>query len=229
MCTCITFKNNDFYFGRNLDLEYQFGEQVVITPRNYVIKFKENPEYTTHYGMIGMATVAGNYPLYAEAANEKGLCMAGLNFPGNACYKEVKRGAVNVASFEIIPWLLGRCATVKEAGKMLENMNITNVSFAEKLPAAPLHWMLADREECIVIEAVEEGVKIYENPWGVLTNNPPFPFYQSYLCNYMNLSSQPAENRFSSGLGLKPYGQGMEGSDFRGTLLQHPALSELHF
>ena len=71
MCTCITFKNNDFYFGRNLDLEYQFGEQVVITPRNYVIKFKENPEYTTHYGMIGMATVAGNYPLYAEAANEK--------------------------------------------------------------------------------------------------------------------------------------------------------------
>lgn len=211
MCTCITFKNNDFYFGRNLDLEYQFGEQVVITPRNYVIKFKENPEYTTHYGMIGMATVAGNYPLYAEAANEKGLCMAGLNFPGNACYKEVKRGAVNVASFEIIPWLLGRCATVKEAGKMLENMNITNVSFAEKLPAAPLHWMLADREECIVIEAVEEGVKIYENPWGVLTNNPPFPFYQSYLCNYMNLSSQPAENRFSSGLGLKPYGQGMGG------------------
>ena len=59
--------------------------------------------------------------------------MAGLNFPGNACYKEVKSGAVNVASFEIIPWLLGRCATVKEAGKMLENMNITNVSFAEKL------------------------------------------------------------------------------------------------
>lgn len=211
MCTCITFNNGDFYFGRNLDLEYRFGEQVVITPRNYRIKFKENPEYTSHYGMIGMATVVENYPLYAEAANEKGLCMAGLNFPGNASYKEVKKEAVNVAPYELIPWLLGRCSTVKEAREMLTDVNIINQPFTANLPCAPLHWMLADREECIVLEAVEEGVKIYENPWGVLTNNPPFPFYQSYLCNYMNLSSQPPINRFAEKLDLNPYGQGMGG------------------
>lgn len=216
MCTCITFKNGDFYFGRNLDLEYQFGEQVVITPRNYAITFKKNQEYTVHYGMIGMASVAENYPLYAEAVNEKGLCMAGLNFPGNACYKEEKEGAVNVAPYEIIPWLLGGCSTVKEAREMLANVNIIELPFTEKLSTAPLHWMLADREECIVLEAVEEGLKIYENPWGVLTNNPPFPFYQSYLCNYMNLSSQPPVNRFSQELDLKPYGQGMGGMGLPG-------------
>ncbi len=216
MCTCITFKNGDFYFGRNLDLEYQFGEQVVITPRNYAITFKKNQEYTVHYGMIGMASVAENYPLYAEAVNEKGLCMAGLNFPGNACYKEEKEGAVNVAPYEIIPWLLGGCSTVKEAREMLANVNIIELPFTEKLPTAPLHWMLADREECIVLEAVEEGLKIYENPWGVLTNNPPFPFYQSYLCNYMNLSSQPPVNQFSQELDLKSYGQGMGGMGLPG-------------
>ena len=216
MCTCITFKNGDFYFGRNLDLEYQFGEQVVITPRNYAITFKKNQEYTVHYGMIGMASVAENYPLYAEAVNEKGLCMAGLNFPGNACYKEEKEGAVNVAPYEIIPWLLGGCSTVKEAREMLANVNIIEPPFTEKLPTAPLHWMLADREECIVLEAVEEGLKIYENPWGVLTNNPPFPFYQSYLCNYMNLSSQPPVNQFSQELDLKSYGQGMGGMGLPG-------------
>ena len=73
MCTCITYKNGDFYFGRNLDLEYTFGEQVVITPRNYELKFRKLPSIFHHYAMIGMATVAQNYPLYAEAVNEKGL------------------------------------------------------------------------------------------------------------------------------------------------------------
>ena len=211
MCTCITLNNGDFYFGRNLDLECRFGERVVITPRNYKIKFKENPEYAAHYGMIGMATVVENYPLYAEAANEKGLCMAGLNFPGNASYKEVKAGAVNVAPYELIPWLLGRCASVKEAREMLQGVNVINIPFTETLPSSPLHWMLADREECIVLEAIEEGLKLYENPWGVLTNNPPFTFYQNYLRNFMNLSSQPPKNSFAEGFELTPYGQGMGG------------------
>ena len=211
MCTCITLNNGDFYFGRNLDLECRFGERVVITPRNYKIKFKENPEYAAHYGMIGMATVVENYPLYAEAANEKGLCMAGLNFPGNASYKEVKAGAVNVAPYELIPWLLGRCASVKEAREMLQGVNIINTPFTETLPSSPLHWLLADREECIVLEAIEEGLKLYENPWGVLTNNPPFTFYQNYLRNFMNLSNQPPKNSFAEGFELMPYGQGMGG------------------
>ena len=42
MCTCIEFKSKDFYFGRNLDLEYNFGEKVVIAPRNYAFKLKNN-------------------------------------------------------------------------------------------------------------------------------------------------------------------------------------------
>ena len=39
MCTAITFKTKDFYFGRTLDYEFSFGEEVTITPRNYEIKF----------------------------------------------------------------------------------------------------------------------------------------------------------------------------------------------
>lgn len=81
MCTCIELKNKDFYFGRNLDLEYRFGEKVVITPRDYGFKLRSEPDFRTRYAMIGMAAVAGDYPLYAEAANEKGLCIAGLYFP----------------------------------------------------------------------------------------------------------------------------------------------------
>ena len=107
MCTCITFRANEFYFGRNLDLDVSFGEKVAVTPRNYPFHFRYLPDLSEHYAMIGMANVTKNYPLYAEAANEKGVCIAGLNFPGNACYQDFKRGKINIASYELIPWLLG--------------------------------------------------------------------------------------------------------------------------
>ena len=87
MCTCITFINRDFYFGRNLDLEYSFGEQLVITPRRYPFFWSREGKTQEHYAMIGMGAAEPSYPLYAEAVNEKGLGMAGLNFPGNACYQ----------------------------------------------------------------------------------------------------------------------------------------------
>ena len=88
-------------------------------------------------------------------------------------------------------------------------MKIVNLSFAPQMPAAPLHWMLADRHKCLVLEAVEEGLKVYENPFGVLTNNPPFPFHQMNMENYLNLTSRSPENRFSDRLDLKPCSQGM--------------------
>ena len=134
--------------------------------------------------MIGMANVTKNYPLYAEAANEKGVCIAGLNFPGNACYQDFKHGKINIASYELIPWLLGKSKSADEAAQMLREVNITGDAFTEQMSPAPLHWMLADQASCYVVEAVEEGVKIYPNPIGVLTNNPPFPFHLDYIRNF---------------------------------------------
>ena len=104
----------------NLDLEYSFGEQVAVTPRNYPLHFRNGEKQEHHYAIIGMAAGEKSYPLYAEAANEKGLCMAGLNFPGNACYRAPEAGKTNVASWEMIPYLLGSCASVDEAGNHFE-------------------------------------------------------------------------------------------------------------
>lgn len=41
MCTAITFKTKDSYFGRTLDNPYSYEEQVTITPRNYSLKFRK--------------------------------------------------------------------------------------------------------------------------------------------------------------------------------------------
>ena len=142
MCTCITYQTDEFYFGRNLDLEYSFGEQIVITPRNYRFPFEGNEDGQNHFAMIGMANITDHYPLYAEAANEKGLCMAGLNFPENAVYQEETTGKENIASYEIIPWILRRFSNAEDAAEYLRKVVVTGKAFAETMPPAPLHWML---------------------------------------------------------------------------------------
>ena len=209
MCTAITYQTKDFYFGRTLDYEFSYGDEITITPRNYPFHFREEKSQTTHYAMIGMAHVTQNYPLYYEAINEKGLAIAGLNFVGNAVYQKGKKGKQKIAQFELIPWLLGQCANVKEVRDQIEKMNIVDIPFNDKLPVAQLHWIIADKEEVITLEVIKEGIKIYENPVGVLTNNPPFDTQLFELNNYMNLSTKEPENKFAKGLSLKAYSRGM--------------------
>ena len=209
MCTAATYKTKDFYFGRTLDHEMSYGEKVTITPRNYTFCFREKEEIKTHYAIIGMAYVVESYPLYYDAINEKGLGMAGLNFVGNAYYKEKIEGKDNITQFEFIPWILSQCETVEEAKKLIKRINLLNMQFNEKLPLAQLHWIISDNNESITVEAVKEGIKIYDNPVGVLTNNPPFDKQMFELNNYMHLSAKTAENNFSKNLNLETYSLGM--------------------
>lgn len=174
MCTAISYKTTHHYFGRNLDVERGYGENVVMTPRNYPLAFRYIKPLTTHYALIGMAVVMGDYPLYFETTNEMGLSMAGLNFPENAMYYDYQEGKENIAPFELIPYLLGKCSSVKEVKEALENVNVVHCNFSEQLSVTPLHWMISDKEESITLECVKDGMKVYENPVDVLTNNPPF-------------------------------------------------------
>lgn len=209
MCTAITYQTKDFYFGRNLDLEYHYREAVTVTPRNYIFPFRNGTTLSQHYAMIGMATVSKGYPLYYEATNEKGLSLAGLNFPQNAVYYEYVEGKRNLAPFELIPWLLGTCSGVQEALGMIEKINLWNEAFSQDFPLSPLHFLLADRERAVVLEPLAEGLKIYDNPVGVLTNNPPFEYHMHNLANYINLTTEPPVNRLCPSLDLKPYSLGM--------------------
>jgi len=159
--------------------------------------------------MIVMATVSGGFPLYYEATNEKGLSMAGLNFPGNADYKPENSDKDNVTPFEFIPWILGQCANVTEARVLLSRINLVNIPFSEQYPLSPLHWILADKNESLTVESMKDGLHIYENPVGVLTNNPAFPMQLWNLSNYMGLTQETVENRFAGQLSLEPYSLGM--------------------
>lgn len=218
MCTAVSWKQGCHYFGRNLDLEYSYREAVTVTPRNYPFHFRNVPPMQTHYAMIGMATLEDGYPLYYDAVNEKGLCMAGLNFPGFAHYGKNLPEKDNVASFELIPWILGHCDSVEEAKALLKRINITDTAFNDAFQPTPLHWFLADPMQSMTVEAMADGLHIHQNPVGVLTNNPPFDFHLYNLRNYMQVGTEPAVNRFSANLELKPYSNGMGGIGLPGDL-----------
>lgn len=218
MCTAATYKTKGFYFGRTLDYEFSYAEEVTITPREYPLPFREKETLEKHYAMIGMAYVAEDYPLYYDACNEKGLAMAGLNFVGNAHYGKSMEGKDNITQFELIPWILGQCASVKEARVLLADINLTDTPFNDRLPLAQLHWLIADREECITLEAVKDGIHIYDNPVGILTNNPPFPMQLFALNNYRNLSAGLQEQQFAKDLKLEAYSRAMGAMGLPGNL-----------
>ena len=209
MCTAATYKTKDFYFGRTLDNEFSYGEEITVMPRNFCLHFRSMGTLKPHFAVIGIAHIAENFPLYYDAANEKGLAMAGVNFVGNAVYRKEEPGKNNVATFEFIPWILSQCATLTEAKALLEKINITSEAFDKELPAAQLHWIIADRSGCIIVESVESGIKVYDNPAGILTNNPSFHEQMFQLNNYMYLSAGSPQNHFCSSLPLCTYSLGM--------------------
>lgn len=208
MCTCIAYKNSNFYFGRNLDLEYAFGQEVCICPSNYVFKFNNGEIIDKHYAMIGVASKNDGFPLYAEATNEKGLSIAGLNFPNNAHYFDIIDDKLNLAPYEFMVYILAKCQSIKEARPYLEKLNIANIPYMN-FGLSPLHFILADRDECLTIEQTSDGLHIYDNPYGVLTNNPPFPYHLANLNNYANLSNKNVGGTFKDTLDLKFFAEGM--------------------
>ena len=209
MCTAICYRSSFSYFGRNLDLDRGYGEEVVIAPRNYEIKMRCMKPIRSHYAMIGMATVADGFPLYYEATNEKGLSVAGLNFPENAVYCPYAEGKDNIAPFELIPWILSQCACVDEARLLLERINLLKINFSEQLPLSPLHWMISDKKCSIVAEPLKDGLRIYDDLFEVLTNNPPFEYHSTNASNYMGLSSGWTISQFDERMPMKNYSLGM--------------------
>ena len=218
MCTAAKYVSDDFYFGRTLDYDMGYNEQIVITPRNRPLTFKDEGALHSHYAMIGVALVADGYPLYFDCANEKGLAMAGLNFVGAAAYRPPCEGKLNIASFEFIPWILGKCSSVAEAKKLLERINITDRAFSAELPPSQLHWIIADRDSAITVESTASGLNVYDNDVGVLTNCPSFPEQMINLANHMAVSARPACNNFSDKIKLTEYCRGMGGIGLPGDL-----------
>ena len=223
MCTAIGWQGKHFMFGRNLDLEYGFRERVTQVARGSFLRFAAMPPVRTAYAMLGMAAEDGGFPLFAEAVNERGLCAAGLYFPhsarmraagdmrkgeraaeekaatagdiqgaGGAAEEQAAAAGRAVAPHEMVAALLARCADTRQARAFLQGAEVVSIPY-KNYPVPALHWLVADRYGCFVAEPAEGGLRLYDDPAGVLANEPPFPFQMHNLHAYRHLTAaEPA-------------------------------------
>lgn len=193
MCTGVRFSDKDgnMFFGRNLDWSEGYGQKVVITPRGYKYKSAFLGEMSNSPALIGMGIVAENTPLYFDCANEHGLAVAGLNFPGYADYETAPvDGKTNVAAYEFPLWVALNFTSVDEIEKTLKNVAIVAKPISDQYPVSQLHWLIGDGKRSIVVEYTKDGMEIYKNDVDILTNQPGYGWHQENLRNYMNLFPQ---------------------------------------
>ena len=207
MCTAIHFCDKTAVFGRTLDLDYHYKECFCIVPRNFNLDL---PDYDKNqYAIMGTAFIKDDYPLFYDAANEKGLAMAGLNFVGNAVYGTDNKKLFQVPIFKFIPWILSQCESVSKAVELIAKTGITNEQFSPDLKNAQLHFIISDFKSSITVEPTAAGIKVIPNTVGVLTNNPPFDFHINNLGKYLNLSNTNSkESCFENSFGIEPYSNG---------------------
>ena len=203
MCTAININKGLHLFGRTLDFEHSFGQEIVSVPRNY-----RQWDFSYLYSVIGVGRVVSDLALLFDGMNEAGLCGGALNFPGLAVYQKNKEGRLNLKSFQLLPYILSRCKSTAEARGELEKINVTDEAFSDDLPATLLHWIFADKHSAITVEPLGEGLRIYDNPVGILTNSPSFDYHLLRLSDYMNLSAHYPENALTD-CSLPHYSRGM--------------------
>ena len=103
MCTAATYKTKDFYFGRTLDYEFSYGDQVTVTPRNFPFYFRHAGDLTNHYAIIGMAHVADNYPCIMMLSMKKGLVWQALILWGMLLILKFRQKGIILHSLNLFP------------------------------------------------------------------------------------------------------------------------------
>lgn len=219
MCTSIRFTDTqgNLYLARNLDWNTRYGEKVVLTPAGYEISYSFIDDAPCLHNVLGMAVAAGNYPLYFDCGNDAGLAVAGLNHPGYARYSEAAvAGKTNIAAYEFPLWAAASFATVDEVAAALNNANIVAKPFAPGQQVSHLHWIIGDNKRSIVVEQLEDGLHVFDNPVDTLANQPEFPWHLTNLRTYITASNDfpsPAKWRSAE---LAPFGAGAGGRGLPG-------------
>ncbi len=205
MCTVISIDNGGFCYGRNMDIEFPLAADVVTTPRYYPLKFRRTGELNEHYAFIGAAAMRAGSALYCDGMNEKGLCAAALSFPDCAYLRGSYDGLAEIAPFEVIPWVLSQCADIPQVMALLNESVLHDIPFSDDLPNTPLHWHFSDGHSSLVLECTVDGMQLYQDDIGVLTNAPRYPFHRENLRQYTHLT--PGYPDVSERL-LPPFGRG---------------------
>lgn len=213
MCTAVRFTDDqgNMFFGRNLDWSFDYGQTVLRTPGDAAVPaaFERPDDPARGHDVIGVGITALGVPLYFDCANDAGLAVAGLNFPQSARYAaDPVDGSVNVAAYEFPYWVARNFGSVAEARVALAGVTVVAKAVSDKLPVANLHWIVADATGAIVVECMEDGLRVWEDDVDVLTNEPNFGWHRQNLRNYLTLTDADPAPASWGGAELRAFGSG---------------------
>ncbi|QYY35624.1 choloylglycine hydrolase family protein [Ruficoccus sp. ZRK36] len=211
MCTSLTYATRDgFHFlARTMDFAFVLEGTPHVHPRRFGWRSQSGEEHRGRYGFVGAGRELEQF-FFADGVNEKGLAVCELYFPDEASYApELVAGKVNLAPHELVTWLLSEIGSVQELRARFEALALVSYEFKLLGTVLPLHFIVSDSTgACVVIEPTADGLKLKENPAGVMTNSPELEWHLKNLNNLLGLRPEnPPETPLGT-LTLKPFGQG---------------------
>lgn len=213
MCTAMTLQSqsNEVFFGRTMDFSHDIIPQIYIVPNSYLWNNSvSNHQMKDSYRFIGLGQEMDNMFGVFDGVNEKGFAAAALYFAGYAQYdtSTSHKTTEPISSIDFLHYILGSCASVKELPALLKNITIVGIPDPITNTIAPLHWIATDRSgACVIIEPTSSGLKLSDNPIGVMSNSPDFHWHQTNLRNYMDTSPTQSEENAWDNIRLTPFGQ----------------------
>lgn len=213
MCTAITLQSQqaEGFFGRTMDFSYDIQPELYIVPKNHIWNNPLNMSLIRNqYSFIGIGQKLDGIFGFFDGVNEKGFAAASLYFAGYAQYntKLPHSNSQPIASFDFLHYILGRCSSIQDLRTLLRNISIIGLPDPVTQTVAPLHWIATDKTgKSVVIEQTKKGLKLFDNPIGVMTNSPDFEWHMTNLRNYLEVSPEQTEEVFWENIRLKPFGQ----------------------
>jgi choloylglycine hydrolase len=203
-CTAlmITDKQGNAYSGKTMEYASPLpfamsyvpaGTEVVsVAPGN-----KPGLSFETKYPVLGVGAnvgVGSGLDMLAEAINDQGLSVSSNEMPGSQSPTGAGADAAKaLVSTDLAVYLLGNFKSVAEVKAALEDGSVS--VWLPEIPlmgnlVAPLHYILFDKTGAgIVIEYLDGKQNIHDNPVGVVTNAPDFPWHLKNLNNYAQLTN----------------------------------------
>ena len=212
-CSAVSWSTCDgrHLWGRNFEFDrIARGSMVTFLPRGTDYPTRSSPDgshrgslHTARFSCAGTGLLLpGTGPILYDGINEQGLMGGQLYYRGFARYERtVRPGTSPLQPPFLVFHVLAQCATVDEAAALLGASTLVDEPLLGAVP--PLHWSFTDRTgETMVVEPDEDGLHIYRNTLGVMTNSPGYPWHRLNLLNYAAIRPLDHDTVAVEGTGL---------------------------
>ncbi len=216
-CTSFLIRTSDggAVYGRTMEFGFKLNSSAIVMPRQFALTATGaggKPgamAWKSKYAAVGLN--AFGLPVLTDGLNEKGLAGGILYFPGYVGYADPAKAdpAKSLAPWDFLTWVLTNFATVAEVKAGLAGISVVDIKEPTMGITPPFHYTIHDASGAsLVIEPVDGVLKVYDNPYGVMTNAPTFDWHLTNLKNYVKLSATNAPPLQIDGQTVTSFGQG---------------------